>query len=458
MAMLAQSDQVVYSIENAKKDSRHSQIDIPETNLTSEQVLDILIKARVHLLINSPFFGNLATRLRFIDATNWCQTAATDGRNFYYNRNFVAALVSRSEGQVIFLVGHEVLHCVYSHMNPKWLGSRNKMLANIAQDFVINLDLDSANIGEKIDLVEICYDWKYRGKIWEEVYDELYEEIKENGGDPESGDSGGNETLDIHMDGTEGGEGDGEGDGSGGKGDGTDGPIKYTKEEMEAIASDVRDATIQAAKAAGAGNLPGGVKRLVDKMLNPQIDWRELLAMQIQSILKSNYNFMKPSRKGLDAGYWLPGMDNDQTIDIALAIDTSGSINDEMMRDFISEVYGIMSQYTDFRVHLWCFDTEVHNPVVITADTIQDFDNYELAGYGGTTFECNWEYMKDNDIEPKKFIMFTDGYPCRGWGDEFYCETLFIVHGGGYGEPPVAPFGITVPYTREEGAGEAKAA
>ena len=457
MAMLAHAE-VVYSIEDAKKNSRHTAKEVPETTLTPAQVEDILVKARVHLLISAPFFGSMATRLRFIDATNWCPTAGTDGRNFYYNRNFVAALAAKSPKQVVYLVGHEVLHCVYGHMNKDWLGKRNAMLANIAQDYVINLDLDDANIGEKIDLVDICYDWKYRGKIWEEVYDELFEEAKEKGQEPGDGQG---QTLDIHMDGSEGGgdgDGDQSGEGGGQENDGKDGPIQYTEDELSQIESEVRDATVQAAKSAGAGSLPGGVKRIVDGLLNPQIDWRELLAMQIQSILKSNYNFMKPSRKGLDAGYWLPGMDNDQTIDIAIAIDTSGSIDNVMMKDFISEVYGIMSQYTDFKVHLWCFDTAVHNPVVITADTIQDFDNYELAGFGGTTFECNWEYMKDNDIEPKKFVMFTDGYPCRGWGDEFYCETLFIVHGGGYGKPPTAPFGITVPYSTEEGAGEQRAA
>jgi predicted metal-dependent peptidase len=77
--------------------------------------------------------------------------------------------------------------------------------------------------------------------------------------------------------------------------------------------------------------------------------------------------------------------------------------------------------------------------------------DYELMGGGGTEFDCCYDYMKAEGIEPKKFIMFTDGYPWGSWGDEHYCDSLFIVHGTGYGgQPPTSPFGITVPYTRED--------
>ena len=205
---------------------------------------------------------------------------------------------------------------------------------------------------------------------------------------------------------------------------------------------------IQSAKAAGAGNLPGGVKRLVDKLLNPQLSWRELLPMQIQSVIKSDYTYMRPSRKGLDAGFYMPGMDREQTIDVAIAIDTSGSISNDMLVDFLSEVHGIMSQYNDFKIHIWCFDTAIHNPVLITADTANDLLTYEIGGGGGTDFDVNFEFMKEQGIVPKKFIMFTDGYPWNSWGDENYCDSLFIVHGGQGDQTPTAPFGITVPYTR----------
>ena len=66
-------------------------------------------------------------------------------------------------------------------------------------------------------------------------------------------------------------------------------------------------------------------------------------------------------------------------------------------------------------------------------------------GGGGTEFMCNWEYMKDNDIVPKKLIMFTDGYPWGQWGEEDYCETVFVIHGN-HDKSLNAPFGVTTHY------------
>lgn len=417
-------------------------LQIPETNLTNQEILDKLIKARIEMLISAPFFGNLATRLQFKDATDWCPTAATDGKYFYYNRNFVAAL---SDAEVVFLVGHEVLHCVYDHMDVGRRGDRNPMLWNIANDYVINADLIDGRVGDQIKLVEICFDWKYRGMTSEEIYDDLFKKAEQEGRVINIA------TLDMHLDRE---DGDDEGSGSngnvGGKGKGKSGPQPMTAEEKEQAKQEFQNAVMQSAKAAGAGNLPGGVKRMLDKLLNPQLDWRELLAMQIQSVIKSDYTWMNPSRKGLNEGFYLPGLDRETTIDIALALDMSGSIGDDMAIDFLSEVKGIMDQYTDFKIHLFCFDTAVHNPKVFTETDMGDFMEYELAGGGGTDFDCCFDYMKENNIQPKKFVMFTDGYPYGSWGDETYCDTLFIVHGG-YGDRiPEAPFGITVEYKRND--------
>ena len=414
----------------------------PETELTSKQVEELLIRSRVTMLIKAPFFGNLATRLKFIDATKWCPTLATDGRNFYYNRDFVAALAER-DGELEYGVGHEVLHCVYDHMNKDMLGNRDRRLANISQDYVINLDLIEAEIGKKITMVDICFDWKYRGKTWFEVYDELFKQAEEEGRVIEV------PTLDMHLDGDnskDAKDAPGEGDN-----DGTNGPIQYSDEEREAIKQEMQNATIQAAKASAGNGVPAGVKRMIDSLLNPQLNWRQLLAMQIQSVIKSDYTMMNPSRKGLDAGFYLPGMDYEETVDLAIGLDLSGSIGDDMARDFLSEVKGIMDQYTNFNIHMFCFDTAVHNPQVFTDTNMDEFMDYELVGGGVTEFDCCFDYMKEQGIVPKKFVMFTDGYPWGSWGDESYCDTLFIVHGRGYnGETPVAPFGITVEYERED--------
>ena len=423
-------------------------INVPDTDKTSAEIEDILIKARVDMLMNAPFFGALATRLKLVDATDWCPTAATDGKHFYYNRHFTAAL---TEDECIWLMGHEILHCVYDHMDPERRGTRIHQLWNVANDYVINLELELAKIGKRIrkEIIEVCFDYKYENMTSEAVYDEIYKEMDEEGRIQKV-------SFDIHLDRDEGddagsgpkGDADGDDDADGSKG--KSGPIPMTADEKEKAKQEFKSATVQAAKAAGAGNLPGGVKRMLDKILNPQLDWRTLLAMQIQSVIKNDYTFRTQSRKGADSGYWLPGMDYDTTIDVAIALDVSGSIYDDMLLDFLSEVKGVMDQYTNFKIHLFCFDTEIHNPQVFTDQNMDEFMEYEIEGGGGTEFDCCWDYMKDEGIVPKKFIMFTDGYPWNSWGDENYCDTLFIVHGSRGLSTPTAPFGITVPYTRED--------
>ena len=431
---------------NASDRSSKTLVDIPETTLSDDEILDKLIKARIEMLMSAPFFGNLATRLILKDATEWCPTAATDGKYFYYNKHFVGAL---SDEETVFLMGHEVLHCVYDHMDVTRRGDRHPVLWNIANDYVINADLIDARVGEEIKIVQICHDWKYRGKISEEIYDDLFQQMEENGQILEIP----MDTLDVHLDREEGDDqspdsttkGNTEGDE-----EGKDGPAQYTAEEKEQIKQEFQNATMQAAKAAGAGNLPGGVKRLLDKFLNPQLDWRQLLAMQIQSVMRSDYTMQTPSRKGREEGYYFPGLDRETTIDIFVSMDMSGSIFDDMARDFLGEVKGVMDQYTDFKIHLVCFDTEVYNPQVFDQGNMGEFMEYELAGGGGTDFDCVFDYMKENGITPKKHVMFTDGYPYGSWGDENYCDTLFIVHGGYGDRTPEAPFGITMPYTRKD--------
>ena len=148
----------------------------------------------------------------------------------------------------------------------------------------------------------------------------------------------------------------------------------------------------------------------------------------------------------MHSGAVLPGMKEATTIDIAISMDMSGSIGHEDATVFLSEIKGIMDQYEDFSINLWCFDTEIYNHKTITHDNVEDLVDYEPQGGGGTMFEANWEFMREQNIQPKKFIMFTDGYPCGSWGEEDYCDTIFIVKGNTQAE---SPFGQTVIYEKE---------
>ena len=412
----------VMKTEKIRKPVKTKEFSEREKNL----ILDKLITARVGLLLRHPFFGNLATRLKMVDASEWCATLATDGRNFYYNNEFVDKLKPK---EAEFGFAHEVLHNVFDHMGRR--DHRDLQLSNIAADYAVNQILKDEKIGEVPSFIKIFQDNKYRGWSYEQIYDELYEKAEKIDLNALG------ELLDEHLD-----DGDGDGDGNEEK-EGEGGRPRLSPEEKKKIRNEIKEAMVAAAHAAGAGKVPAGVARMITDFTEPKMDWRQMLRMNIQSIVKSNFSFTRPNRKSQHCGAVLPGLMNEETIDVSVAIDMSGSISDKMANDFLSEVKGIMDEYVDFKLDLWCFDTDVYGYKQFTGDTADEISEYKCKGGGGTDFEANWEFMKKEGIEPKRFIMFTDGYPCGSWGDEDYCETLFVVHGN---DSIISPFGQTAYY------------
>ena len=404
-----------------------------------EKQRERLTLSRVRLLLNKPFFGNLATRLELIP-TYIVPTAGTDGRRFFYNPAFVKAL---NDQELLFLCGHEVLHCVFDHFDRR--EDRNPQIYNMAGDYVINLLLVEENVGEKITTVPILLEYKYSGMVSEEIYDLL---IKDNN-------SQNKQTLDVHFD-ADGEDGESK-DSNSGDADSEDGQGsgksvqeqleetfgKMSDDERKQFKDELKEAIIESAEQAGAGNTPAGIKRMIKEWTEPVVDWRTLLRTQCESSLKEDFTFMRPSRKSHSTNCIIPGMNNAQKLEVDCSIDMSGSISNAQAKDFLGEVKGIMNQFTDYILRVWCFDTDVYGMEEFTPENVDEIDDYQTTGGGGTDFECNWKFMKENDIEPKQFILFTDGYPCGGWGDAQYCDTVFLIHGN---QNTVAPFGITVHY------------
>jgi predicted metal-dependent peptidase len=380
-----------------------------------DPVIDKIIVARVGLLLRHPFFGNMATRLKIEEGGPWVHTAATDGRTIYFNREFFNKMNVK---QVEFVIAHEIMHNVFDHMGRR--DGRDPQVFNIAADYCVNGQLVRDKIGDhNVPDIKIFHDPKHYGKSAEQIYDEIFDEQKQN----QLQQLG--QLLDDHIDG-----------GS----DGKDGQPTYSKEEMKQIRDEIRDAVMQAAQAAGAGNVPASIKRMIQDFTEPKMNWREILRQQIQSTIRNDYTFMRPNRKGWHMSAILPGTNYDETIDICVSIDMSGSISDAQAKDFMGEIKGIMEEYKDFKIKIWCFDTKVYNEADYDGYSIDEFMNYEPMGGGGTDFDVNWKYMNKHNINPKKLIMFTDGYPCGSWGDPDYCDTVFIIHGNDSIVPPFGEF------------------
>lgn len=416
---------------------------------------DRIVQARVDFLMDQPFYGQLAVRLILIEADSWCPTMAVDGVRMYYNTEFVNGM---NDNELKFVVAHEVMHCVYQHFLRR--DSRDPRLWNCAGDYVINLELDELKIG-KMPKASSMPNWKedqhvyaqmgvgpndpgglidskYRGMTSEEVYEILFEDAKNDG-------KHANENVknwDIHLDPE---------NGSSGDGDGENGPVAMSSEEVETLRDELKKAVIDAAKAAdemsnGAGKIPGGVRRLIRSWTESKVDWRTYITNTILSTVKNDYTWQRFSRKGRDQGIYLPGIDNDDQVDVHIAIDTSGSISQGDIRAFLSEVRGIMEQFSYFKVSVWCFDTTTYDIHEYTPDNEDEIEDFKVQGCGGTLFECNWEMMKKNDILPNTLILFTDLMPFGSYGDPDYCDTIFLSKGNPNKE---APFGITLHYEKQ---------
>lgn len=412
------------------KSKKYENLIGPTDAKIDNQARERLITARIGLLLRHSFFGNLATRLQLINADSWCGTAATDGQKFYYNSRFIMLLKVK---EVEFLVGHEVLHVVYDHMGR--VGNRDHQMWNIADDYAVNADLKRHKVGQFITTVPCLYEAKYDGKPAEEIYDDLMKNVQKINIDDLL-----DQMIDDHMDGEDGEDGDGE-DGDGKPGQGKGRP-RMSAEEKERVRQEVKQAIIAAAQGAEAGTIPKGVERLIRNTTDPQMPWRELLQVNLTSAIRNDYSWGRPNRRSWHMDAIMPGMTPGEEIDVTVAIDMSGSISNKQASMFLGEIAGMMGSFSGYKVHVFCFDTKTYNPADFTSENMDLIDEYEPMGGGGTDFDCIFDYLKENAIDPKRLIVFTDGYPCGSWGDKDYCDTTWIIHGDKDPHPPFGTWAI----------------
>lgn len=434
----------------------------------SQRVIDKITMARVSMLFKQPFFGSIAMRMDIRPADNWCPTMAVDGKYTYYNHEFVDSL---TQDELVFVFAHEVLHLVYDHLTRNEF--RDHQLYNCAADYVVNDELVLAGVGKlpmkkvtkkdsngrssTVDEVIGLHDVKYRGWNSEKVYDDLLKQMQKSQGQGKgnsgqgspSSSSGSNSSgngqgdgkangmtldelvdklLDEHISPGEGKDGEEGAESGNGKNDGTDGPAKFDEEARKQLKAELMDTIVNLSKTCNVGNLPAGVQRIIDQMTAPKMDWRAMLQCNLDSLIPYDSDYMHMNRKGWHLSAVLPGPVNDKQLDIAVAIDMSGSIGDKEAAEFLSEIQGIMSAYTSYNILVFCFDTRVYNAVNFSSDDGLSITTYEPKGGGGTDGGCIFRYLKEEGIEPQKLVVFTDGY-VGDFGDPIYCPTMWLIKG-----------------------------
>jgi len=444
----------MYNVVHKKADMLHAKIGEATKEVDYDKEVDAkavhsrLLVTRIRLLQKEPFYGTIAINL-FLQGVEQdhkvIRTAAVDGKNFYYNPAFIDAL---DDEELVFLVAHEVMHCVLRHLTRR--GKRDPKIWNHAGDYIINYILVRDNVGT-FPSVGGLYEESYGNRTTEDLYEELYEKAQNSGGG--SGDSsdgsgaggpgsGGN--FDDHIEVTVGNDGNGGDDDA----DGTTGSVNISEDEASEIENEITSTIMQAADVGRkAGKVPAEIERLIENLLEPKMNWRDIVRETAKSQVTSDYTWKRLNRRYMSQRIMLPSLTVDDHFDFVIGIDASGSMSNDQLRDFLSEIYAIADSFMSFKVGIFTFDTKVYNYQEFTQDTIDDLLYYNPKGGGGTDFMCCWEFFKEEDIVPETFIMLTDGMPFDSWGDPEYCETVFLIHDKyAINNKVRAPFGTTLYY------------
>lgn len=358
-----------------------------------------LNKAKIQLMgkADSVFFVHLAFSL-IHEFSDKIPTAATNGKRVLYNPQFFMSL---NLDEQVFLILHEAMHCAYLHMER--LNDRCPDRFNIAADHVINLQLIER--GFKMPKVGLA-DKQYTGLSTEEVYNLLPP--------PQPGQAGQGLGKDLQAP-----EGD---------------PAQ--------LASDMQDILVRASVQSRMsndkpGSIPGEIQIFLDRLLNPKLPWNRILQKYLQTFSKNDYTFRKPNRRFFPQHH-LPSLYGENLIDIAVAVDTSGSVSDEEFNRFVTETNSILRMMKPEKITVVQFDTEIKS--VDEVRNVRDLMGIQFTGRGGTQIGPVIAWANKN--KPQLLLVFTDGY-FRFYDDKTKVNTLWLIHGNPNFS---APFGKTIHY------------
>ena len=351
------------------------------------------VRARITLLNHQPFFGQIALNTPTI-FTDSIETMGVDGVSLFVNPKFVE---EKSQAELCGVIAHECLHVALLH--PTRRGQRDPKKWNVATDHAVNLELLKAiraDDGYLMELPDDCLaDPQYDGMSADTIYNRLPDDKGDDG--DQAGDQPSNQP------------GDSPGD-TGGCGEVFDAPADVSVEELE---GQIKRKVVQAAHSARAqGKLPGNMESMIDDMLKPVVDWKSKLREHFERVFPSDYSWMRPNRRFLHEGLYLPGVEKDGTGHIVVGVDTSSSVSDDEIKQFIGEINSICEDVVPEKVTVIYCHTNVWAVDEFEAD--EDFTVRPRRG-GGTEFVPVFEEVEKRGIQPKALIYLTDlgcnGYP-----------------------------------------------
>ena len=330
-----------------------------------------------------------------------CPTAYTNGRDEYYGRAFVDDL---TDPEFRGLILHENYHKLLRHLITwAWMFKENPKLANMACDYVINLIIYLENRdGFAVLPKGALLDERFANMSAAQVYKILKQEQEDN---PDDGD-----------------QGEGEGNGAGLDEHDWEGAQEMSADEQRELAQEIDQAIRQGALT--AGKVGSGGNRAIDQLLQPEVNWREVLREFITETCRGSDDstWRQPSRRHLAMGILRPSGITERVGELVIAIDTSGSIGQHELTKCLSEIKGVCDTVKPESVRILYWDTkvcadEVYGDVVGAKASLEQLtQTTKPAGGGGTMVQCVPDYIQQNNINAQAIIVLTDGYLGGDWG------------------------------------------
>lgn len=320
-----------------------------------------------------------------VDDERKCPTAYTDGFNKRYGRKFLEKL---TDEEIAGVVLHETLHVMLKHIpRHRDLMKENGRLANIAMDYVVNdiITEVAKKDSNLLKLPEDCfYDAMFHGWSVRRVYEYLKKE--ENGG---GGKGRPQESFDSHDESAVG---------------------EMEPGEIEEVGRKIDEAIQQGGML--AGRFGAKIPRIIKDMMEPDIDWREVLqdfwTANVRG--KDEMTWRRFNKSRVADGYYLPSTVTETIGEVILAIDTSGSIDNEDIAKVASRVQELCDTLPPERIRVLWWDTEVHGEQVFEGNYNNLSSMFKPMGGGGTRVSCVNKYIIDNNLNADCMIVFTDGY------------------------------------------------
>lgn len=396
----------------------------------STEAADKITKCKFRMVNKQPFFAVIALSLPFVEAP-WLNppTMATDMQNIYYHPKFVE---DHSMGEIEAVIAHEVLHVANLHGTRR--GTRNHLLWNIACDYAINLIVKDA--GYKLPDSALM-DEKYRDWSATAIYEDLLKnapKIKVKMPSTGDGEKGEGDEDGIVLDGAVFDPGSIQQDGSEGHG--------MTDAQRSELEQELKIKVKQAAESAKArGNLPAGLEGLIEAVGKPKINWKEYIQSWVSGVTPDDYTWSKPNRTMLaNHRVFMPTMTFNGAGVGVLSIDTSGSVSDGELVQYITEIVGVIEICKPEKLYILQHDAILQKVDIWEAG--MDFANLKVKGRGGTCIQPIFRHLEKIDEQIDWMICFTDmgigDYPTKEQAPDF--PVLWAATG-----PMNAPFGSYIP-------------